>query len=316
MVSNLSSSFRLSEAVARALSLRQPVVALESTVITHGLPYPQNLQLAQDMEGEVRAQGATPATIAMLDGRIHVGTMPEQLERLARSDDLHKISVRDVGPAVAKGWSGGTTVAGTMLAASKAGIKVFATGGIGGVHRNAEGEDILSSDISADLQMLARTPMIVICAGAKAILDLTATLEYLETFSVPVVGYQTDDFPAFYSRSSGLNASVRVDTAVEVVELAQAHWSLGLQSAVLVVNPLPQAEALPAELVNGAIQQALQEARAERVHGQQVSPFLLARVAELTGGASLEANLGLLRHNARLGGEIAVELAKRGAAVA
>jgi len=308
----LPRAFHLSEEVARSLSMQSPVVALESTAITHGLPYPDNLVLGRDMESNVRSVGATPATIAVLDGTIQVGVLPEQLDRLALAVGMHKISVREYGPAVAKKWSGGTTVAGTLLAAHMAGIRVFATGGIGGVHRNQGVSHSQTFDISADLQMLARTPMIVVCAGAKAILDLPATLEYLETFSVPVAGYQTDEFPAFYSRTSGLKTSVRVDSAVELVDLARAHWGLGLQSALLVANPLPEAIALPAAEVDGAIQQALRDAEAQGVRGQQVTPFLLGRVAELTGGASLQANLALLRNNARLAAEIAVELAKGG----
>ncbi len=306
---SLSNLFHLSEEVAEALRLRLPVVALESTVITHGLPYPDNLALARDMETDVRDCGVTPATIALLDGFIQVGLQSDQLERLAQAGEMHKISLRDYGPAIAKGWSGGTTVAGTMLAAHKAGIRVFATGGIGGVHRVTT-DAHSQSDISADLPMLASTPMIVVCAGAKAILDLPATLEYLETFSVPVAGYQTDDFPAFYSLSSGLKASVRVDSSAEVVELSRIHWGLGLQSAILVVNPPPEALALPFENVEKEIEQALREAHEQGVRGQQVTPFLLSRVSELTGGASLKVNLGLLRKNANLAAKIAMELAK------
>jgi len=312
MNKKLSSSFQISEEVARALRLRLPVVALESTVITHGLPYPDNLALARDMESDVRDCGATPATIALLDGSIKVGVLPEQLERLGREAGMHKISVREYGPAISKGWSGGTTVAGTLLAANKVGIQVFATGGIGGVHRRTDFSHSQPSDISADLSMLAKTPMIVVCAGAKAILDLPATLEYLETLSVPVVGYQTDDFPAFYSRSSGMKVSLRADSPAEIVAMGNAHWGLGLESAILVVNPPPEAIALPFESVEGAIQQALEEAQAQGVRGQQVTPFLLSRVSELTGGASLRANLGLLRNNACLAAKIAVELAKAG----
>jgi pseudouridine-5'-phosphate glycosidase len=307
---NLPLSFHVSEEVARALQLRKPVVALESTVITHGLPYPDNLKLALDMESDVRDCGAIPATIALVDGSVQVGVQPEQLERLARAEGMHKISVRDFGPAIAKGWSGGTTVAGTLLAAKKTGMRVFATGGIGGVHRGVGAPNSQSSDISADLPMLAKTPMIVVCAGAKAILDLPATLEYLETYSIPVVGYQTDEFPAFYSRSSGMRTSYRVDSLAELVDLSHAHWGLGLKSALLVVNPPPEAIALSFESVEVAIQRALREAQAQNVRGQQVTPFLLSRVSELTGRASLEANLGLLRNNARLAAMIALELAK------
>jgi pseudouridine-5'-phosphate glycosidase len=311
---NPSSLFHVSEEVTRALRLRLPVVALESTVITHGLPFPDNLTLARDMESDVRECGATPATIALVDGSIMVGVLPGQLERLAREEGMHKISVRDFAPAIAKGWCGGTTVAGTLMAAKKVGIQVFATGGIGGVHRSIDKSHSQPNDISADLPMLAKTPMIVVCAGAKAILDLPATLEFLETFGIPVVGYQTDDFPAFYSRSSGLKASLRADSLAEIVTLGNAHWSLGLESAILVVNPPPEEIALQFETVERAIQQALEEAETLGVRGQQVTPFLLSRVSELTGGASLKANLGLLRNNACLAARIAVELTKGGAA--
>jgi len=285
--------------VAHALETRQPVVALESTVITHGLPFPENLNLARDMEAEVRAGGATPATIALLDGKVHVGVEDEGLDRLARGGGMHKISTRDYGIAIAKGWSGGTTVAGTMMAAHQVGIRVFATGGIGGVHRG------VPFDISADLPQLAHTPMIVVCAGAKAILDLSATLEYLETCAVPVLGYQTDEFPAFYSRTSGLKVTYQIDSPDEAATIAKEHWKLGLSSAVLVTTPLPEEVAIPAEFVEGAIQAALQEASEQGIRGPEVTPFLLQRVSELIGGASLRANLALLRNNARLGAEIA-----------
>jgi pseudouridine-5'-phosphate glycosidase len=295
----LSPAYRLSAEVGRALEKKLPIVALESTVITHGLPYPQNLALAQDMEEEVRQRDVVPATIAVLDGKVCVGLQTEQLERLAQGGEMHKVSTRDFATAISKRLSGGTTVAGTMLVAHTAGIGVFATGGIGGVHRQSP------FDISADLPQLARTPMIVVCAGAKAILDLPATLEYLETFAVPVVGYQTDDFPAFYSRSSGLKASARADSPAEVVSLARAHWEMGLRSAVLVVVSPPEDVALPIERVESEIERALQEMESHRIRGQQVTPFLLQRVSELTGGASLQANLGLLKNNARLAAEIA-----------
>jgi len=281
------------------------VVALESTVITHGLPYPQNLALAKDMEMEVRQRGAVPATIAVLEGVVRVGLELESLERLGRGGEVHKISSRDFGVAVARGWSGGTTVAGTLLAAHTAGIRVFATGGIGGVHRGG------NYDVSADLPQLARTPLIVVCAGAKAILDLPATLEYLETFAVPVVGYQTEEFPAFYSRNSGLKVGVRVDSPREAAAMGEAHWSLGLCSALLVANPPQVGHDLPNEAVDGAIQTALAEAELRGIRGQDVTPFLLARVSELTSGASLEANLALLRNNARLAADIALALGER-----
>ncbi|MCX6033470.1 MAG: pseudouridine-5'-phosphate glycosidase [Chloroflexi bacterium] len=282
----------------------QPFVALESTVITHGLPRPQNLQLARDMERVVRENGATPATIAVLDGKIHVGLTDAELERLANLDNARKISRRDFATAIVKKECGGTTVAGTMFAAHQAGIKVFATGGIGGVH------EVETLDISTDLQALSDTPLIVVCAGAKAILDLPATLEYLETMAVPVIGYRTDEFPAFYSRQSGLPLSARLDSPREIVEFAKAHWEIGMKSAVLVCQPLSPEEELPREKVDSAIQQARGEAHEQCIHGQALTPFLLARMAELTGGASLKANLALLLNNARLAAQIAKEFSK------
>ncbi|MFZ6031270.1 MAG: pseudouridine-5'-phosphate glycosidase [Chloroflexota bacterium] len=297
------SHLHISPTVNQALKTRKAVVALESTVITHGLPYPENHQLAQDMEAQVLAHGATPATVAVLDGQIHVGLESGQLARLARPADMRKISVRDFAPAIAQKASGGTTVAGTLLAAHAAGIQVFATGGIGGVHRQAP------FDVSADLPQLARTPCVVVCAGAKSILDLPATLEMLETLGVPVIGYQSDDFPAFYSRSSGLKTSARAETPQEIATMAQAHWGLGLKGAVLVANPPPAATALPWEEVERVVLQALSEAQAQAIHGQAVTPFLLGRVSQLTHGASLHANLALLLDNARLAAEIAGHLA-------
>jgi pseudouridine-5'-phosphate glycosidase len=256
------------------------------------------------MERTVRENGATPATIAILDGKVHVGLTDAELERLANLDNVRKISRRDFATAIVKKECGGTTVAGTMFAAHQAGIKVFATGGIGGVH------EVETLDISTDLQVLSDTPMIVVCAGAKAILDLPATLEYLETMAVPVIGYGTDEFPAFYSRQSGLPVSVRLVSPREIVEFAKAHWEIGMNSAVLVCQPLSPEEELPREKVDSAIQQARNEAREQGIHGQPLTPFLLARMAELTGGASLKANLALLLNNARLAAQIAKEFSK------
>ncbi|HLE16468.1 MAG TPA: pseudouridine-5'-phosphate glycosidase [Anaerolineales bacterium] len=297
-------SIHLSPEVAQARALGIPIVALESTVITHGLPYPDNLYLAQDVELDVRDQGAVPATIGVLDGVIQVGMELNQLERLASGRGLHKASPRDFSRLIVRGESGGTTVAGTIFVAHATGLRVFATGGIGGVHRGA------ASDVSADLLQLARTPLVVVCAGAKAILDLPATLEYLETQGVPVVGYQTDDFPAFYSRKSGLQTSARADSPEEVAEMARVHWALGMNSALLVTAPPPVEAAMEQESVQEAIEQALKDARREKVHGQAVTPFLLNRVSELTGRESLAANLGLLRNNARLAGQFASSLAR------
>ncbi len=293
----------MSPEIGRALSQGTPVVALESTVITHGLPEPENLELALAMETEVREQGALPATIGVLDGRIHIGLNQIQLTRLAAREGVRKISVRDLGVALARKESGGTTVSGTLFVARQAGIKVLATGGIGGAHHAP------AHDVSADLEQLARTPLAVVCAGPKAVLDLPATLERLESLAVPVAGYRTDTLPAFYSRSSGLGLTLRVDGAQEAAEIARAHWGLGLMSALLVVVPPPEEVAMEPAAVQEAVKRALAEAEAGGRVGPEVTPFLLQRVSELTGGASLRANLGLLRHNARIGAQIAHELA-------
>jgi pseudouridine-5'-phosphate glycosidase len=285
--------------VDQALRQGEPIVALESTVITHGLPYPQNRDLAKNMEHTIREKGCIPATIAILDGLIHVGLDSMQLERLARAEGMRKISVRDIAPAVVLKKSGGTTVAATLAIAGEVGIKVFATGGIGGVHRQAP------FDVSADLGELAKARLVVVCAGSKAILDIPATLEVLETNGVPVIGYQTDEFPGFYSLSSGLGVSARVDSAQEVADLADAHWGMGLGGCILVAVPPPIEVAMQRELIESAIQAALQEAQRMDIRGQGVTPFLLGKVNELTGGASLRANLGLLVNNAGVAAEIA-----------
>ena len=276
-----------------------PIVALESTVLTHGLPRPQNLQLARDMERAVREEGATPATIAFLDGRLHIGLNDAELERLANEDGAYKVGPRDFATVATQGANGGTTVAGTMLACKHASIKVFATGGIGGIHRESQ------FDTSADLQALANIPMIVVCAGAKAILDLPATLEYLETMSVPVVGYGTDEFPAFYSRASGLDVSVKLDSPKDIVDFAKAHWGAGLLSAVLVANPVPIMDAISKSEMEPIIEKASKEAKQKGIHGQKLTPFLLQRISELTHAKSMRANLSLLLNNARLAAQIA-----------
>jgi pseudouridine-5'-phosphate glycosidase len=285
--------------VVEAEKRRSPIVALESTVLTHGLPRPQNLQLAHDMEAAVRDQGATPATIGFLDGCLHIGLSESELDRLANEQTVLKVGPRDVATVISKKVSGGTTVAGTMLACQHANIKVFATGGIGGVHRES------SFDISADLQALAKIPMIVVCAGAKAILDLPATLEYLETMSVPVVGFGTDEFPAFYSRESGLDVTINLNDPQDIVEFARAHWSAGLQSAVLVANPVPVRDAIPAAEMEPIIERASKEAKEKKIHGKKLTPFLLERINELTRGRSMAANLSLLLNNARVAARIA-----------
>lgn len=291
--------FVISDEVQRARELDAPIVALESTVITHGLPTPQNMELALAMEEKVRGEGAVPATVALLDGQIRVGIGEAELERLANTKDPVKVSRRDFAKVLVKKLDGGTTVAGTMLAAQKAGIQVFATGGIGGVHR----ESYL--DISTDLQALSDTPMIVVCAGAKSILDLPATLEYLETMAVPVVGYGTDEFPAFFSRHSGLGVSVRLDSPIEIAAFAKAHWDLGMKSAILVTNPIPEEHSLDDDFINPIIAQASANAQEKGIHGQALTPFLLARINELSGGKSLESNLVLLHNNAVLAAKIA-----------
>lgn len=291
--------------VDEALKSGKPVVALESTVLTHGLPYPQNLTLARDLEALIRDQRCTPATIAIDQGKICIGMDPAKLEQLINEKDLLKISVRDIAPAIKKQKSGGTTVAGTLAIAHAAGIKVFATGGIGGVHRGS------THDVSADLIELTRSKLIVVCAGAKAILDIPATLELLETYSVPVIGYQTDEFPAFYSISSGAPVTVRADSAEEVVDLAKTHWDLGLPGSILLAVPVPVDAAMKSDVIESIIQTALDEMEKQHLYGQAVTPYLLRRVSELTGGDSLKANLALLQNNAQVAAEIAQLLARR-----
>lgn len=283
-----------------------PAVALESTVISHGLPYPQNLALAQEMEEIVRAGGAEPRTVAILGGELVAGLSYAQLHHLATAENVRKVSRRDLPIVLAQRGDGATTVATTMWVAHRFGIQVFATGGIGGVHRGAGGES--SSDISADLQELAQTPVIVVCAGAKAILDLPRTLEYLETHGVTVVGFGTDEFPAFYSRSSGLPVDARCDSAAEVVAIWHAKQKLGLPGGLLVTVPVPAAEELAAAEIEPVILQAVAEAEQKGLRSAQVTPFLLTRIAELSGTRSLQANLALLKNNARVAAEIAVAL--------
>jgi pseudouridylate synthase len=298
-------NFAIAPEIRIALDLGAPIVALESTVITHGLPRPQNLELARDMEKQVRGFGATPATIALLDGQIRIGLSDEELVRLSEAGSVLKVSHRDFAAAIVKKANGGTTVAGTMFAANMAGIKVFATGGIGGVHKESP------FDISTDLHSLAEIPTIVVCAGAKAILDLPATLEYLETMGVPVVGYQTDEFPAFYSRQSELGVSVRLDSPKEIAEFAQVHWNLGMKSGILVTNPIPETEAISKLEMEPIIAKASDEAIEQGIHGQKLTPFLLGRINELTKGKSMKANLALLLNNARLAAEIAGEMGSK-----
>ncbi|WP_042694391.1 pseudouridine-5'-phosphate glycosidase [Azospirillum sp. B506] len=292
--------------IADALALSRPVVALESTVISHGMPYPQNLETARALEAEVRAAGAIPATIAVMDGRIRIGLDDEALERLATAGaSARKLSRRDLPIALATKSLGATTVAATMIGARLAGIAVFATGGIGGVHRGAES----SFDISADLDELARTSVCVVCAGAKSILDLPKTLELLETRGVPVLGFGTDEFPAFYSRRSGLPVDHRCDNAQQVADILRAKWQLGLEGGVLLANPIPPADELDADAMEAAVSQALADAEARRIKGKDITPHLLAALERITGGRSLTANIALIRNNARVAAGVAAALA-------
>lgn len=289
------------EHIRVALNAGQPVVALESTVISHGLPFPHNLELARSMEAEVRAAGATPATIGVVGGVPTVGMSDAEIEHFAQTTGVLKLSRRDIGYCVAMKRDGATTVAATMALAAMAGVRVFATGGIGGVHRGARD----SWDVSADLTELARTPVIVVCAGAKAILDLSATLEYLETVGVPVLGYGTDELPAFYSRESGLKVSARIDTPAEIGAVWRAHRELGGASGMLITVPPPLDVALSRDIIDAAIERALARAAAAGVRGQAVTPFLLAAVAQESEGESMKTNIALLRQNARVAGAIA-----------
>ena len=292
---------RLSPIVAQALSDKAPVVALESTIITHGLPSPRNLETALAVEDVVRENGAVPATIAVLEGIIRVGLERAELERLAVASDVRKLSRADLAAALVDGATGSTTVAATMIAAHLAGIEVFATGGIGGVHRGAE----LSFDVSADLQELAQTPVTVVAAGAKAILDLPKTLEVLETLGVPVIGYRTDAFPAFWSRDSGQRLPIRVDTPRQIARSHRLRAAMGLSGGQLVANPIPPADEIPASQLTPHIDAALRAADARGITGKSVTPFLLEQVLHLTEGRSLEANIALIRNNAALAAEIA-----------
>ena len=275
----------------------QPVVALESTIISHGMPYPQNVQTAMRVEQTIRDNGAVPATIAIIGGRLKAGCTAEEIEYLGRQGQaVTKASRRDLPVLVARGLDGATTVTTTMIIAAMAGIKVFATGGIGGVHRGAE----TTMDISADLEELAQTPVMVICAGAKSILDLGLTLEYLETKGVPVIGYGTDELPAFYTRTSGHKVDYRIDTPEELAQAFIAKMAMGLKGGMLVTNPIPEQYSMPHDVIDRAIDQAIAEATEQGIKGKQTTPFLLARVKELTGGDSLDANIQLVLNNARL----------------
>ena len=294
-------TYLLSQEVKEALKNNSPVVALESTIITHGMPYPDNVAMARSVEDDIRAAGATPATIAVLNGQLHVGLNADQIEALSTATAPLKLSRADMALAMVSGKTGGTTVAGTMIAASLAGISVFATGGIGGVHRGAE----LSFDLSADLQELAQTPVTVVAAGAKAILDLPKTLEVLETFGVPVIAYGQDELPAFWSRTSGLKAPLRLDHPEEIAKAHHMRAQLGLSGGQLIANPIPKEDEIPRDVLTPLIEKAIREAEAKAITAKEVTPFLLKTILDLTNGKSLVANKALVRNNARLAAEIA-----------
>ena len=296
----------LSPEVEKALKEGRPVVALESTIISHGMPYPANVETARKVEQLVRDRGAVPATIAILDGKLKAGLSDEEIEFLGQATDVIKASRRDIPYIVSQGKNGGTTVGATMVVAALAGIKVFATGGIGGVHRGAEH----TMDISADLEELGRTDVVVVCAGAKAILDLGLTLEYLETKGVPVLGFKTNRLPAFWTNTSEFPVDYQVDSAKEVAEIADTKWNLDLSGGVLVANPIPAEHSMDADFINNAIQDALKEAETEGIHGKETTPFLLSKIKDITEGKSLESNIELVYNNARVASDIAVELAK------
>ncbi|MEW6370082.1 MAG: pseudouridine-5'-phosphate glycosidase [Pseudomonadota bacterium] len=300
----MQSFLLFSPEVAAAKSAGRPVVALESTIISHGMPYPQNVQTAREVEQIIRDAGAVPATIAIIDGKICVGLNDEQLERLGTAQDAIKVSRRDLAYVLSQKLLGATTVAATMICAELAGIEVFVTGGIGGVHRGAE----TSFDISADLQELAATNVAVVCAGVKSILDIGLTLEYLETHGVPVVSVGQPGFPAFFTRESGFKADFQLDSSEEQAAFIRTKWQLGLQGGVVVSNPVPAESAMPKEEIDRITEQALQEADAQGVTGKAVTPFLLARIKELTEGRSLATNIALVKHNALVGARLAVAL--------
>ena len=295
----------LTEEVREALHAGRPVVALESTIISHGMPYPQNVAMATEVEAIIRAGGAVPATIAVLGGRPRVGLGAQDLELLATSPDVAKVSLRDLPYVIARGTHGATTVAATMRLAALAGIRTFVTGGLGGVHRGAP----QSFDISADLTELAQTDVAVISAGVKSILDIGLTLETLETLGVPVIGYGTDEFPAFFSRRSGFAAPMRSDSPAEIAAIMRAKWDLGIAGGLDIANPIPAADEIPAEQIGAIIDQALADMAAKQIGGKEATPYLLGRIVEITGGDSLRANIALVKNNARLGAAIACAFA-------
>ena len=303
----LKNYIEYSQEVLEAKKANKPIVALESTIISHGMPYPQNVQTAKEVEEIIRKNGAVPATTAIINGKIKIGLSDEELEFLATSKEIAKASRRDFAYLVSQKKHGGTTVAATMICAQLAGIEVFVTGGIGGVHREAEN----TMDISADLQELAQTNVAVVCAGAKSILDIGLTLEYLETHGVPVVGFQTDKVPAFYTRTSPFNVDFRMDTAEEVASMIRTKWDLDLKGGVLITNPIPEADAMEEAFINSIIEKAVEEAKENNITGKNATPFILGKVKELTEGTSLTANIALVKHNAEVGAQIAVSLHKK-----
>ena len=304
---NLNKFLDVNAEVAQAIAEGKPVVALESTIISHGMPYPQNVETALKVEQIIRDNGAVPATIAIIGGRLKAGLTPEEIEYFGKKGhDINKASRRDLAVLCARGEDGATTVTTTMIIAHMAGIKIFATGGIGGVHRGAE----TTMDISADLEELGQTPMMVVCAGAKSILDLGLTLEYLETKGVPVIGFGTEELPAFYTRSSGFGVDYRIDTPEELAAAFKASNDMGLKAGMLVANPIPEEFAMPLEVINNAIDTAIKEAEEKGIKGKETTPFLLAKVAELTGGDSLASNIELVFNNAKVAAQTAVEYSK------
>lgn len=299
---NLNKYLDVNPEVAKAVEEGKPVVALESTIISHGMPYPQNVETALKVEQIIRDNGAVPATIAILGGRLKAGLTPEEIEYLGKKGhEVTKASRRDLAVLVAKGVDGATTVTTTMLIAHMAGIKIFATGGIGGAHRGAE----TTMDISADLEELAMTPVMVVCAGAKSILDLGLTLEYLETHGVPVIGYGTKELPAFYTRKSGFAVDYELDTPEEIAKAFKVQHELGLKGGMLVTNPIPEEFSMDADLINGAIAEAVEEAKQQGIHGKETTPFLLAKIKDITGGDSLTSNIELVFNNAKLAAKTA-----------
>lgn len=300
---------KIAEEVKKALAEGKAVVALESTIISHGMPYPQNVETALRVEEEVRKNGAVPATIAIIDGVPTVGCNREEIEKLGKAGlTVTKVSRRDIPIVIAKGLNGATTVASTMILAEKAGVKIFATGGIGGVHRGAE----KTMDISADLDELSKTNVTVVCAGAKSILDLNLTMEYLETKGVAVIGYGTDELPAFFTRESGIKVGYRMDTPKEIAKSMKAKEDMGLEGGMLVTNPIPEEYSMDMEVIGEAIDKAVKEAEEKGVKGKDITPFLLDKIQKITGGDSLASNIQLVLNNARLASQIAVELSKLG----